>query len=119
MEEQDDEDPDGEEEDKDDGSTHATVVADLAETLKPDEPGEDEGGGDDRDEKRETGGRIYIYTCHRKIRDQTPRVSRLVTKGEVTTRNHEGGRRRTRGEKMNMRNHDRAIDEFDHDHADA
>ena len=34
MEEQDDEDPDGEEEDKDDGSTHATVVADLAETTK-------------------------------------------------------------------------------------
>ena len=35
VEEHYDEDPDGEEEDKDDGSTHATVVADLAETTKP------------------------------------------------------------------------------------
>ena len=34
VEEQGDEDPDGEEEDKDDGSTHAAVVADLAETTK-------------------------------------------------------------------------------------
>ena len=31
VEKQDDEDPDREEEDKDDGSTHATVVADLAD----------------------------------------------------------------------------------------
>ena len=56
--------------------------------------------------------------CHRQIRDQTSRVSRLITKGEVTTRNHEGGRRRTRREKTNMirvmRNHDGAIGEFDH-----
>ena len=35
VEEQDDEGPDGEEEDKDDGSTHAAVVVDLAETTKP------------------------------------------------------------------------------------
>ena len=35
VEEQDDGDPDGEEEDKDDGSTHATICADLAETTKP------------------------------------------------------------------------------------
>ena len=34
VEEHYDEDPDGEEEDKDDGSTHATAVADLAETTK-------------------------------------------------------------------------------------
>ena len=35
VEEQYDEDPDGEEEDKDGGSIHAAVVADLAETTKP------------------------------------------------------------------------------------
>ena len=35
VEEHYDEDPDGEEEYKDDGSTHATVVSDLAETAKP------------------------------------------------------------------------------------
>jgi hypothetical protein len=64
-------------------------------------------------------GRQEAEYLPKKIRDQTPRVSRLVTKGEVTTRNHEGGRKRTRGEKTNMRNHDGAIDEFDHDHADA
>ena len=75
VEEQDDhvgEDDEEEEEDKGDGSTHATVVADLTETAKPqlqenekpsrrtkpDKPGKDEGkdegkrGGDDPDEKK-------------------------------------------------------------------
>ena len=115
---------DGEEEDKDDGSTHATVVADLAETTKP--KGEREAlESERRNQTNQANSKMKApgattetrrgrerkpNACHRQIRDQTSRVSRLVTKGEVTTRNHEGGRRRTGGEKTNTTRED------EHDH---